>query len=92
LNKVQSPQYILWILPFFALLNVNLRWWFAYSINDLVLYVVIFMVGRISLDTARPWLYATIYARAALLAIMIVIFLWSRAPAPADRARAPTDG
>jgi hypothetical protein len=38
-NKVQSPQYTLWILPFFALLGVRLLWWLAYAAADGLVYL-----------------------------------------------------
>src|SRR5205823_5649626 len=41
-SKVQSPQYILWILPFLVLLEVSIWWWLAYSVADLILYVSVF--------------------------------------------------
>jgi uncharacterized membrane protein len=36
-NKVYSPQYSLWVLPFLALLRVNVGWWIAYGVVDSLL-------------------------------------------------------
>jgi uncharacterized membrane protein len=74
-NKVHSPQYILWILPFFALLRTSPAWWVAYTVLDLLLYVMIFYVGPISLDLASPYFQVGVFGRAALLAVLIVVFL-----------------
>lgn len=40
--KVWSPQYDLWLLPFFALLLVPARWWLVFVAIDTWLYVVWF--------------------------------------------------
>jgi uncharacterized membrane protein len=80
-NKVQSPQYVLWILPFIVLMDVRLRWWVAYAIADLVLYVGLFFVGPISLDEARPWLWLAVFGRALILAVLMVAFV-KAGPAP----------
>ena len=42
LNKVASPQYTLWVLPFFALLRIRLGWWVAYLAADALVYVGVF--------------------------------------------------
>jgi uncharacterized membrane protein len=86
-NKVQSPQYTLWILPFFVLLGVRLLWWLAYAAVDGLVYVSVLFLGPKSLDLARPYLKLSIYGRAALLAALILVFLRAQKvtspPAPA---------
>ena len=74
-NKVHSPQYVLWLLPFFVLLRVSLLWWAAYAIVDGLVYLTVFYLGRISLDLASPYLQGSVYGRAALLLALIVAFL-----------------
>jgi uncharacterized membrane protein len=85
-NKVHSPQYALWILPFFVLLRVNLWWWVAYAIADLAVYVGIFrwfyevVYLHAAMDATTLWkevLMAGIWARAALLLALFVAFLQS---------------
>ncbi len=49
LNKANSPQYILWILPFLALLRVRAAWWWLLSAVAIVRYVGLFGVGTLSL-------------------------------------------
>ena len=44
-NKVYSPNYDLWLVPFFVLLPVRRRLWLAFCAADLAVFVVVF--GRI---------------------------------------------
>ena len=65
LHKVHSPQYTLWLLPFFVLLRVRWGWVVAYLVADLAMYVGIFRLFYLlnaGLDAAsgagsppRPW-------------------------------------
>jgi hypothetical protein len=79
-NKVHSPQYTLWILPFFVLLNVRIVWWLAYTVVDLMVYVGVFRwfydvvyQGR-DFTFFKKLLLAGLWSRAALLAMLIVAF------------------
>jgi len=83
LNKVHSPQYFLWILPFFALVAIRPVWWALYSGLDLLLYAMLFYVGPISLDLASPYFQIAVFGRAALLAVLIVVFLRTHVASPA---------
>jgi uncharacterized membrane protein len=42
LNKVSSPQYTLWLLPFLVLLRVHWGWWAAFTVADAMVYVGVF--------------------------------------------------
>jgi len=77
-NKVHSPQYTLWLLPFPVLLQTNLLWWVAYMFVDALVYLNVFYLGRISLDLATPYLQIGVFGRAALLACLTVVFLRAR--------------
>jgi uncharacterized membrane protein len=83
-NKVHSPQYTLWILPFFAVLSVNILWWVAYAAIDLMVYIGVFRfffetaTGAGTDDPAYLAMKYGVYGRAALLAALIVVFLTAR--------------
>lgn len=85
-NKVHSPQYALWILPFFALVNISVLWWAAYAAIDTVFYVGIFrwfydaFERGLDYTPAKRALIFAIWGRAALLALLFVLFLRARLP------------
>ena len=41
-GKVHSPQYALWLLPFFVLVPLSIWWWVAYAAADVGVYVEFF--------------------------------------------------
>ncbi|MCU1587314.1 MAG: hypothetical protein JWN31_807, partial [Frankiales bacterium] len=41
-NKAHSPQYALWLLPFFCLIRLRWGWWASYLAFDAVMYVGLF--------------------------------------------------
>lgn len=94
-NKVFSPQYMLWLVPFFVVLNVHLLWWVAFIVIDAISYSSIFRwlydISYLGVDdtVAKSAMITGIWARAVLLAALIVVFLRSRAaPTPeSDDAR-----
>jgi uncharacterized membrane protein len=90
-NKVHSPQYALWILPFFALLPVHPGWWAAYSLVDLAVYVGVFrfFFDVCSADPSCAYTLAEpslaerlmeigVFGRAALLVALFAVFLRAR--------------
>ena len=74
---VHSPQYLLWVLPFFVLLRVSILWWAAYAFVDSLLYLSVFYLGPKGL--ASPYLQVAVYGRAVLLLALIVTFLRAEA-------------
>ncbi len=86
-NKVFSPQYMLWLVPFFVVLNVHVLWWAAFVVIDAICYSSIFRwlydISYLGVDdtVAKTAMITGIWARAGLLAVLIVVFLRSR-PAP----------
>lgn len=82
-NKVHSPQYALWILPFFALLRVNVVWWGLYAVADAATYYGVFQwfydrsLER-DFTAAKKSMIAGVWGRAALLLLLFALFLRSR--------------
>jgi uncharacterized membrane protein len=79
-NKVSSPQYTLWVLPFFALLRVRIGWWVAYGVTDLLVYVGVFrwfhhLVGGTDGTLAERMLTVGVWTKSALLVVLFVVFL-----------------
>ena len=80
-NKVHSPQYVLWLLPFFVLLRVKVWWWAAYTVVDAVLYVGIFRwfydsaFRGLDFTPAKFALISAVWGRAALLAVLVAVFM-----------------
>ncbi|MFN2389475.1 MAG: glycosyltransferase 87 family protein [Actinomycetota bacterium] len=95
-NKVHSPQYALWIMPFFALLRVGVLLWAAYSVADMLFYAGIFRwfydTYALGVDDtlAKQVMLVALWGRAALLGAVFAIFLRARpAPPEADLLSAP---
>ncbi|MFL6239167.1 MAG: glycosyltransferase family 87 protein [Actinomycetes bacterium] len=84
LGKVFSPQYALWILPFFALVRVRWGWWVAFVVADLVLYFGLFrwyydfIYRHVDFGLAKQALVVGIWSRAAVVALLYVVFLGAR--------------
>lgn len=85
-NKVHSPQYALWILPFFVLLEVSWWWWVGYAVADLLVYVGIFrwfydfVYRGLDLTLAKRVLILGVWSRALLLLVLFAVFLNARLP------------
>jgi uncharacterized membrane protein len=77
-NKVHSPQYTLWLLPFFVLLSTSVVWWLAYTAVDLLVYVGVFRWFFNGAESARHAMQYGVWARAGLLLILIAVFLYSK--------------
>ena len=79
-NKASSPQYTLWVLPFFALLRVRLGWWVAYAVSDALVYVGVFrwfhdLNTGTDFGLAKQLLIVGVWTKTALLGLLFVVFL-----------------
>ncbi len=95
LNKAHSPQYALWLLPFFALLRLRWGWFAAYMTFDALLYVGLFRWfydlahGR-DFGIPKQMLVLGVWGRAAMLVLLFVVVLRSEAavkPGSGDEPR-----
>ncbi len=84
LHKVHSPQYMLWLLPFFVLLRIRWGWIAAYLLADLTMGLGIFyyfhaievQAGQDILGGfAAQAVMIGVWGRAALLVVLFVQFL-----------------
>jgi uncharacterized membrane protein len=98
LHKVHSPQYTLWLLPFFVLLAVPWGWVAAYLIADAVMGIGIFrwfyafdngLDTGIQAGLAAQAVAVGVWGRAVLLVVLFVLFLRLPEVRPLAAARAP---
>jgi uncharacterized membrane protein len=100
-NKVYSPQYVLWLLPFFVLLRIRWGWWLSYLAVDLLLYVGLFrwyydITQGGDYGLAKQAAIVGVWGKTVLLALLYVVFLVSssvvRAPVSTSgpRSSAPS--
>ncbi|MFZ2177562.1 MAG: hypothetical protein WAW17_26760 [Rhodococcus sp. (in: high G+C Gram-positive bacteria)] len=98
LHKVHSPQYTLWLIPFFVLLRVPWGLVAAYLVSDLAIGIGVFKYfGALAVGTdAQTYEMLVkfgVWGRAALLVVLFFVFLRAslRRPALPDGAT-PIDG
>jgi len=96
-NKVHSPQFALWLLPFFVLLRIRAGWILAYFVADAAIGIGFFRwqyligsgVPSGTYDALSPQLTLIgVWGRAALLIALFVVFLRAQAvqPPPVEAA------
>ena len=96
-NKVYSPQYVLWLLPFFVLLRVRWGWWASYLAVDVLLYVGLFrwyydITQGGDYGLAKQAAVLGVWGKAVLLALLYVVFLLSSPsirPGPSSGSEPP---
>lgn len=78
-SKVQSPQYMMWLVPFFVVVRVRWGWWAAAMVIDVLAYIGIFrflhdQAVNPDAQLAHAVMVFSVFARAALWAALIVVF------------------
>ncbi len=98
-NKVYSPNYDLWIVPFFALLPIGRRTWVAYCLSDLAIFVLVYghFHGQWSTAVVSTYLPALVVVRAVTILAVIAVALRLRGsgaagPGQPDRGGRGTNG
>ncbi len=79
-NKVHSPQYALWMIPFLVLIRIPAPWILGYFVADVMTGVGFLKMIGSGTDsiTASVWpqvLILGVWGRVVLLALLIVVFL-----------------
>jgi hypothetical protein len=83
-NKVHSPQFALWLLPFFVLLRIRAGWILAYFVADAAIgigffrwqYLITSGAPSGTYDALSPQLVLIgVWGRAALLVALFIVFL-----------------
>ncbi len=79
-NKVYSPQYGLWLLPWFVLALPDLRVWIAFEIADVAVFVTRFHWFATYPALGASWtrFEVAIWIRAAVLIVALVVWLLRR--------------
>lgn len=94
-HKVHSPQYTLWILPFFVLLRVPWQVVGAYLMTDVVVGVGVFrwfaaLAAGTDASAEESLVVLGVWARTALLLILLVVFARAAVRTPTTRRARPT--
>ena len=76
LAKVSSPQYALWVLPFFALLRLPVGWWLLFIAGESALFYASFV--RPVNDSINDTLRLCVYLRVAVLLVLVPVFARAR--------------
>jgi hypothetical protein len=97
LNKVDSPQYVLWLLPFFVVVRLRLGWVAAYLAADLATFVgwyhniYLHSIGIVVTTWADNLLVVGVWGRAILLFVLAGVFLTSALTPSATVRHTPGD-
>ncbi|MEP7060499.1 MAG: glycosyltransferase 87 family protein [Actinomycetota bacterium] len=88
-NKVYSPQYSLWLLPWFALALPNIWGFAAFQVADVLVYLTRFkwFASLSGVPGTSEWVFETMLGLRALALIgCLVAWVWFQAPALPIRA------
>lgn len=81
-GKFWSPQYALWLLPWFAVSRIPLRVWLVYQMSEVLEFVTrsAFMMDSLGSRVSLTTLSLTVLLRAVLL--LRCLWVWMRDPLP----------
>jgi len=90
-NKVYSPQYDLWLVPWFVLLPITVEWWAMFCVADAAVFGVTFLVIKHALPDSVIVQYVLLGAMLARATVLVLCGVRSRGPtAPVpNRPRVP---
>lgn len=97
LNKAHSPQFTVWLLAFFVLLELRWGWYVGYLFFDFVMFTGLFawydnLINGVDFSNAKQATVIGVWGRAAMLALLFVVFLRARAQITSgERDAAPHD-
>lgn len=76
-NKIYSPTYDLWIVPFFVLLPISRKLWVTYCVADIGVFVLVFgrFHGLWGNDTVVDGLWVFVLLRATVLVFVLLAAL-----------------
>ena len=89
-NKVYSPVYDLWLVPFFAALPIARRWWVTFCIADVGVYFVVYGNTRLGLpiEIVRLGVLCFVVLRAvSIVAVIAIVVRGSSARLPVASAQ-----
>jgi uncharacterized membrane protein len=94
-SKVHSPQYALWVVPFFVLVRIRVGWYALFVAGNLLMYLSIFAVSVWSIPARDVLVTWSVWIRTGMFLLLIIAFLGAppaveRAPVKVEIADEPT--
>ena len=74
-NKVYSPQYALWVLPFLALIAVRWGWWLSFWFLDALLFISLFQWYATGSDLMKQWASLGAWGKSVFLMLLFIVVL-----------------
>jgi len=80
INKVYSPQYDLWFLPWFVLLPLSTGLWISYVLADAAVFAITFLVIKGATEHTAVMRYGLLIAMLVRAAVLVTCAVRSRGP------------